>query len=300
MYASAARAALSAAAFVEAEAQARYGLALAEAVSDNAQTATLLACLMLLGEAMIATRGEADDEVHSVHERGAMLAFERGHASEILPFLRGLTSFYMVRGPVWRAHQLGTHVLQIAGKIGEPMLLAQAERRHGWCQMCAGDLSGARTLFETALARQIAAFNEGVSDAGLGMAYDDANTLAHLAWFDGLGRPMRRRAGNSCSDRSKLVATPALHRVRGRDRRNVLQLAGDVEEQDTSQTRTGKIAAERRFNYWTSVADAVISWAGVVCDGSSDALAHLRAALANHQRTQGNILRPYLLAPRRS
>ena len=59
--------------------------------------------------------------------------------------------------------------------------------------------------------------------------------------------------------------------------------------------RTSKIAADRQFNYWTSVADAVISWAGVVCDGSSDALAHLRAALANHQRTQGNILRPYLL-----
>ena len=302
MYASAARAALSAAAFVEAEAQARYGLALAEAVSDNAQTATLLACLMLLGEAMIATRGEADDEVHSVHERGAMLAFERGHASEILPFLRGLTSFYMVRGPVWRAHQLGTHVLQIAGKIGEPMLLAQAERRHGWCQMCAGDLSGARTLFETALARQIAAFNEGVSDAGLGMAYDDANTLAHLAWLDWLAEGPDAAIARATLAASRATSSPRpLTTVYALGiAAIVLQLAGDVEGARHLATCTSKIAADRRFNYWTSVADAVISWAGVVCDGSSDALAHLRAALANHQRTQGNILRPYLLAPRRS
>jgi class 3 adenylate cyclase len=297
MHAAAARAALAAAAFVEAEAQARYGLALAEVVSDDTQASTLLACLMPLGEALIATRGDAEAEVHEVLERGAVMALDRGEAAEILPFLRGLTGFYMVRGPLRRAHQLGAHVLQIARRVGEPMLLAQAERRHGWCQMCIGDLPAARALLETALARQTDASTGGSSDAGLGMAYDDANTLAHLAWLDWLtdGADAAIARARLAASRATISPRPLTTAYALGIAAIVLQCAGDADGARQLAMRTRTIAAERRFSYWTPVADALINWAAVVCDNSPDALDDLRGALANYQRIQGNILRPYLL-----
>jgi ATP/maltotriose-dependent transcriptional regulator MalT len=74
-----------------------------------------------------------------------------------------------------------------------------------------------------------------------------------------------------------------------------LQSAGDPEGARQLAGRTSEIAADRRLSYWTSVADALISWLRVVRDGCPEALHDLRRALAGYRRTQGNILRPYLL-----
>ena len=82
LYIAAARAALSAAAFIEAESHARRGLVLADVLPDAARFRAVLAVLTPLGEAVSAIRGEADREVFEIHERGAVLALDVGSPAE--------------------------------------------------------------------------------------------------------------------------------------------------------------------------------------------------------------------------
>jgi class 3 adenylate cyclase/tetratricopeptide (TPR) repeat protein len=299
LYGQAASAALTAAAFVEAEARARRALSLAEALPDAARAPALLAALLPLGEALIATRGEADTEVQEVHERGATLALGMGTAQEILPFLRGLNAFYIVRGPLLRAHQLGERVLQIARKVASPMHVAQAERRHGWCMMCRGDLMGARTLLEASLARHIAAEAGSADGKVASLAFDDAYTLAHLAWLDWLteGAEAALARTELAAARAELAPRPLTTAYSLGICAMVHQMAGDRDGAARLAERCAAISSDRGFTYWIAMSEALRHWARAVRKHpAADALDGLQAALVSYQRTQSLIFRPYVLA----
>ncbi|MGH7153927.1 MAG: AAA family ATPase, partial [Acetobacteraceae bacterium] len=180
-YRDAAVSAHSSGAFVETEAHARAAVALLDELPAAETGSLLLPVLNVLGEALIATRGYADKDVQATFERGARIALGTDSAAAVLPALRGLASFYQVRGPLLRAQQLSERVLQIARRINEPLLLAQSERRHGWCRLCQGEIAEAKALLDSALARELAsAQSEGA------LAYDDVATLGILSWVDWL------------------------------------------------------------------------------------------------------------------
>ncbi len=287
LFRAAAQAMLETGAYAEAEAHARRALALSESMTD---TAAILASLLPLGEALIAGRGYADPEVQKVYERGARLALELGTARELLPALRGLTSYYQVRGPMTRARELGEQVLRIARIVGDPVMICVAEQRHGWCLMCQGKLVSAEATMESALARHL----ELEADQR-DKDREDASILAHLAWLDWLIRgrdAMLRRAASAASRVSEarpLKASYVLGFVAVAQ-----QLAGSPEETARFAEQSGAIAREHGLVYWIAMADALIGWSKAV-RLDPDGLGLLHKALTDYDRTQGQVLLPYLL-----
>ena len=288
LFRAAAAGALASGAFKEAEAHARRAVGLAELLPNGARSPALLAALMPLGEALIAVRGYAHPEVQDVFERGARLALGMGTAHDMLPALRGLTSFYQVRGPMARAHELSARVLQIARLVDDPALVRQAARRHGWCLLCQGRIAEARVQLLSAI----------VHDGARTRVEDDDNalTLGHLAWVDWLTEgaaaalERARRAAALIGDDSRpLSAAYALGFVAV-----VHQLAGDRAGTAHFAQRCRAIAEPRGMAYWIAMANALAGWSEAT-GGSGDGLARLRNAIGDYSRTQGLVLKPYLL-----
>jgi hypothetical protein len=283
--------ALTSGGFVEAEAHARRALGIAETLEEEGPRATIEA-LVPLGEALIAIRGYADPDVQATFERGARLALDMGTARDLLPVLRGLTSYYQVRGPLWLAQQLGDRVLQTAKVVGEPLLLAQAQRRHGWCRFCQGKLSEARLLLEAALTSQVS-----IEMAQGDLAYDEATTLATLAWLDWLtlGDAAALSRAAQAAGRAEVSPRPLSAAYTFGFVAIVHQLCSDWEGAERFAVRCKSIASERHIIYFMAVADALIGWCQALRDRSAVGLERLRNAVMQYGDLQSEILLPYLL-----
>lgn len=292
LFCSAAAKAHSSGAFLESEVLARRALDIAETVEDDERPPALVGALVPLGEALIALRGYADPEVQATFERGARLALDLGTASGLLPVLRGLTSYYQVRGPLWMARQLSDRVLQIANVVGDPMLLAQAQRRHGWCRFCQGELSEARLLLETALTSQ-----SSVDTSEGELAYDDATTLATLAWLDWLteGNAAALSRAAKAAARADVSPRPLSTAYTFGFVAIAHQLCADPDGAEHFAERCGSIAREHGIIYFTILADAIGGWCQALRDRSVAGFSRLKIAVTEYNRLHGEILHPYLL-----
>lgn len=287
LFRSAARGMLDIGAYAEAEGHARRSLGLYEGFAGNED---ILGALMPLGEALIGGRGYADPNVQQVYERGARLAMELGTAGALLAPLRGLTSYYQVRGPISRARDLGAQVLKIAGIVGDPTAICQAEQRQGWCLQCQGRLIDAAASMSSALAR-----HRGLDPAIRMSNYEDGSILAHLAWVEWLidgPEAMQQRASAALA---RIDGAPPL---RAAYVRGVVafahQAAGEPEPVARLAAESEAIAQEYGIVYWIAVAGALSGWAAVA-RGDRAGLECLRAAVAAYDRTQGQVMLPYLL-----
>lgn len=287
LYRAAAQAMLDSGASAEAEGHARRVLELCESLPEKAPVA---AALMLLGEALSAVRGYADPAVQEVYERGAKLALELGTLRELLPALRGLTSYYQVRGPMARAYELGAQVLRVARMIDDPVVICLAEQRHGWCLMCMGRLAEAVAMMESAVRRYASMDAEQLQRAG-----QEERVLAQLAWLDWLihGR-------ETMHERAELAAKWVVgsRPVRAAYVLGMIavahQWAGDAAMVAHFAAQSGSIAREHGFAYWIAMADALSGWSLVTHDDIAG-LAQLRQAVRDYDKTQGQVMLPYLL-----
>ncbi len=288
LFRAAARAMLNTGAYAEAEGHARRSLAFYEQQPDSSE---VLAALMPLGEALIGGRGYADPNVQQVYERGARLAMELGTATALLPPLRGLTSYYQVRGPLARAHDLSAQVLRIARIVDDPAMICQAEQRHGWCLMSQGRLTEAAAMMESALARHL-----GMPESRRYSEYEDASILIHLAWLDWLIHGREAMAQRVARAVARVPGAPPLRATYVLGFAAVAwQLADDPMEAAGYAERSGAIAREHGIVYWIAMADALAGWAAAR-RGEREGLVLLREAVAAYDRTQGRVLLPYLLA----
>ncbi len=288
LFRAAARAMLDTGAYAEAEGHARRSLELYEQQPDQSD---ILAALLPLGEALIGARGYADPNVQQVYERGARLAMQLGTAVALLPPLRGLTSYYQVRGPLPRAHDLSAQVLRIARVVGEPVIICQAEQRHGWCLMSQGRLTEAAAMMETALAR-----HRGMPESQRHSEYEDASILIHLAWLDWLIHGREAMAQRVAQAVARVPGAPPLRAAYVMGFAAVAwQLADDPGAVADFAERSGAIAREHGIVYWIAMAEALSGWA-TAARGEREGLERLRRAVSAYDRTQGRVLLPYLLA----
>lgn len=283
--------ALKSGAFVEAETYARRAIKLIEGLPDETRLRAELAGLVPLGEALIALRGYAHPDVHSVYDRAAQIALGMGIEQETLPALRGLASFYQVRGPMARAHELGRRVLHIAKARGDALLICQAKRRHAWCMLCQGNVTDAGQLLDAALARY-ANLDEETRDKNR----DDALTLSTLAWVRWLtdGREAALTMARMAADRVPQLSQPLTVAYALGFVAIAHQLAGDAAGVADFANRCGEIAQARGIVYWVAMARALAGWSGSINQDPAG-LQRLREALEDYRRTEGKVLRPYLL-----
>jgi class 3 adenylate cyclase/tetratricopeptide (TPR) repeat protein len=295
LYHAAATYALGAAAFVESAAHARRALELARSVAGDTTRRTALAATVLLGEALSGTLGYASGEVHATFESAYQHALELGGIADLQPALRGLTAYYQIRGPLHRADELGRKTVQVARINGDPLMLAEAERRLGWCRFCQGDLHEARQLVESAL-RRLADYNGGRPDTP---AVDDTAVrgpvvLALIAWLiDGDADALRiadevAAAGRTFPRPMTVVYGLCFAAF-------IQQLCGQAAAARTFATLAGEIAQSRSSPYWVSLTDIVCGWSEVVDGDAAAGLVRLRAGLHEYERSDSTVLYPYAL-----
>jgi predicted ATPase len=133
----------------EAIAHLSKGLALLESLPDTAERAQKeLELQIVLGNALIATKGYAALEVEQTYNRASELGQQvyEGETAPIFPILYGRWAHHLIRGEYQTAHQLAEEFLNLAQRQQDPVTIV-AQRAVGW-RFCMGELLSARPHFE--------------------------------------------------------------------------------------------------------------------------------------------------------
>ena len=110
-----------------------------------------LAFLTTLGPALIAVKGNAAPEVERTYARARELCKQMGETPELFPVVFGLRSFYLVRGEIQTAHELGMQLLTIAQHGQDTGYILEAHLAVGNTLFFRGEFVSARAEFEQGL-----------------------------------------------------------------------------------------------------------------------------------------------------
>lgn len=94
---------------------------------------------------MTVTKGYAVPDVERVHTRARELCQHIGNTPQIFPVLRGLMLYYMNRGKVQTAHQLGEQLFSLAQSQSDPAILMLAHFMMGVVLYTRGEPAAAHT-----------------------------------------------------------------------------------------------------------------------------------------------------------
>jgi predicted ATPase len=128
-----------------------------------------------LGLALSTTKGLAAPEVAAAYHRAHALCQEVGETPQIFPVLGGLVSFYINRGELQTARELGEQMLRLAQRGHDPARLADAHIQLGNALFSLGEFGAARPHLE-----------QGISNTTY-MEIFRLSRLAQTLWY--LGYP---------------------------------------------------------------------------------------------------------------
>ena len=132
----------------EAVVLARRGVALLQSVPDSRERQDReLALLVSLGNALIATRGYAADEVLDTYTRAHELCRQVGETPHLSAVLYGFAALYLVRGNHPTALRYGRELLALTERQQDPAVVV-GHRLVGWPLLAMGRLEEASTHFE--------------------------------------------------------------------------------------------------------------------------------------------------------
>ena len=105
-----------------------------------------------LGLALMATKGWSAPEVERAYTRARELCQEVGETPQLFPVLLGLRGFFTMRGDLHTSRELGAHLLRLAQRAQDPVLLAAAHYALGSPLYFLGELVRAREFLEQGVA----------------------------------------------------------------------------------------------------------------------------------------------------
>jgi predicted ATPase len=145
--------ALQGSAHLEAISHFTQGLDLLTALPDTPQRAQQELTLRLaLGTPLIATRGYAAPVVEQTYRRALELCQHVGETPQLFPAIAGLFIFYLGRGEIYTAQQLGARFRQLAQAAHDPVLSMEAHTGQGVVAYYLGDFVSALAHCEHGLA----------------------------------------------------------------------------------------------------------------------------------------------------
>jgi predicted ATPase/class 3 adenylate cyclase len=140
-------------AYLEARVHLTKGLEVLKTVPDTPErTQQELDLQTMLGSVLIATQGGASPEVERVYARARELCRQVGDTRQLFPTLRGLHRFYLGRGQMEAARELGAQLLSLAQRVQDPALLVQAHLELGSTLYALGEVVSARAHLEQGMA----------------------------------------------------------------------------------------------------------------------------------------------------
>ncbi len=250
-----------------------------------------------LGTALMATKGYAAPQVEKAYTRARELCQQVGETSQLFPVLRGLCSFYLIRGKLETAHELGEQLLAMAQRQQDPALLMIAHSALGFIPLYLGRAASAREHAEqgTALydSRQYRshAFLYYLTDPGV-------SCLSHAAlalWLLGYPHQALKRSYQALTlaqallDPHTLVFTLHFAAWLYQFRREG-QLAQERAEAVTA------LSSEQGFPVWVAQGTVLRGWAVAEQGQAEEGIIQMRQGMATWQATGAELGRPYFLA----
>ena len=110
-----------------------------------------LALQLSLGLSLSSTRGYAAPAVEQAYARARELCQHLGETPDLFPVLRGLCTFYMVRGNQKLAHDLAEQCLRLARLTQNEAFLIEGYTALGYTLCYRGELDASRTTLEQGL-----------------------------------------------------------------------------------------------------------------------------------------------------
>jgi DNA-binding winged helix-turn-helix (wHTH) protein/predicted ATPase len=131
----------------------RRGLDLLETFPDTPERRQQeLALQVALGSPLQALQGYGAPEVEAVYTRARELSQGIGETAQLFPVLRGLYVFYLLRGKIQTAHELGERLLSLAQSVQDSAFLLEAHFAVGQTLMFRGEFVAAREHLEQGIA----------------------------------------------------------------------------------------------------------------------------------------------------
>jgi predicted ATPase len=136
-------------AHVEAIGHLTRGLELCKMLPETVERAQQeLDLQMTLGSALAATKGQAAPETGHAYNRARELCQRVGETPQLFPVLGGLVPFYINRGELQTALELGKQMLSLAQRVHDPAALGNAHIMLGNALSFVGEMVTARTHLE--------------------------------------------------------------------------------------------------------------------------------------------------------
>ena len=135
---------------------------------------------LALGPALMATKGPGAPEVDQTYARARALCTQVGETPKLFPMLRGLWRFYLNRGPLQTARELGEQLLRLAQGAAAPTSLPEAHAALGTTLFYVGEYITALTHLEQGFT-----LTDFTAQRALGLRHGEApgvRCLALAAW----------------------------------------------------------------------------------------------------------------------
>jgi tetratricopeptide (TPR) repeat protein len=250
----------------EAAAHFNRALKLAQTESSDQSPAGKLQLVELhteLGAELIATKGNASDEVVENYRAVYDLCQDMPNSKELMRVLHGMRTYYLVRGPVGMAYDLGERVLDIAEQLGDLDLLIQAYRSHGLCLFAMGRLPEALDL----LAKAVAVYEDGRSAAQSYMFPSDPLVLAKcaLGWCSAFTSDAESAAKETddAVERARALKHAHSEAFAVSLQASTYAALGDFAKVEALPGPLAAFSQANGFPYWQAWATALLCWAQV-------------------------------------
>ena len=249
------------------------------------------------GAGLTAIEGYSAPEVARTYARAWELCTQVGETSQILPVLRGIGRFYVVRGEFQTAREVGTRLLTIAEARRDTGLLLMARNALGIVSMYAGEFETALDhlergieLFDSVAHNPTEATLFRLVPPGVTCAIHAGWTLWMLGYPDraadhtreglALARSLDQPFGASYA--CHLAA--ALHRWRGES-----QVVQELEDE--------ALAHDREHGFGLLLAAGMIQRGWLLAEGGQreEGLAQIQEGLAKHRETGAVVLVPAIM-----
>jgi predicted ATPase len=286
------------AAYVEALAHLTRGLDVLTTLPDTAERVQHELLLQVtLSASLVATKGYIAPEVKRTYDRALALCRHVGESSQFFPAVFGLFRFALVRGELSVAHELAEHLVLLAQRAADPLLLVGAHAAFGATLWHRGELTASLTQLEQGIAvskRQqhrvlLLQYGEDLGVVCLGVAALGLHLLGYPAQALARSRACVARAHEASHPfllAQALVGSCMFHQMRREGAR--------VREQ--VQTAMTLLTAHGLSPEWLALATMLLGWALAVLGQATEGLAQLCQGLDRYRSLGGELRLPWFLA----
>ncbi|MBI3800513.1 MAG: AAA family ATPase [Deltaproteobacteria bacterium] len=253
--------------------------------------------LITLGPALTTTKGWAAPEVGRAYARAQELCRQVGETAQPFPVLWGLWVFYLNRGELETAHELGEQLLSLAQNIQDPALLLEAHLALGYALYFLGEFIPAREHSEQGVAlynpqqHRSLAFLYGGTDPGMVCRALAAQAL----WSLGYPAQALKRSNEALILARELSHPHSMAFALGVAAR-VCQFRQERQAAQERAEAAISLSTEHGFPFWLGWASVLRGWAVAEQGQGEEGIAQIRQGLAVYRATGAEVNQSYLLA----